>query len=113
LSSAPKRSRETAKPAKPARQNTNILKVPLKQIHFNSSTNQCITASSGSMALFLYERTREISICLNDMKDEISFGIEEVEEFKIRDTSLIFRLRPNFARSVIICIYHLTLFFVF
>ncbi|RIA90745.1 hypothetical protein C1645_769234, partial [Glomus cerebriforme] len=91
--SSPKGSRKIVR-------HTNSLEIPLKQIHFNSSRSECITASEGSMALFLNDKTLEVSICLNHMKDEISFQIREVEEFKItRDNSVIFRLHPRFSRS--------------
>jgi hypothetical protein len=57
------------------------------------------------MALFLNDKTLEVSICLNNLKDEISFGINEVDDYKItRDYScIVFRLRrSDFNRSVII-----------
>jgi hypothetical protein len=102
-STSPKSSRKIAR-------HSNVLEVPLKQIHFNSSTSHCITApSEGNMALFLNDRTLEVSICLNNLKDEILFGINEVDDYRItRDyPCIIFRLRPDFNRSVITLIFTL------
>ncbi|CAG8632492.1 15817_t:CDS:2 [Rhizophagus irregularis] len=59
---------------------TNSLEIPLKQINFNSSTSstsQAIHASTEEdLALFFDDKT-EVSIFLNNMKDEVSFGIKE------------------------------------
>lgn len=88
---------------------TNSLEIPLKQINFNSSTSstsQAIHASTEEdLALFFDDKT-EVSIFLNNMKDEVSFGIKEVESYRItRDNSIILKLKPRFSKFVIIYIY--------
>lgn len=101
---------------------TNSLEIPLKQINFTSSTSstsQAIYASNEEdLALFFDDKT-EVSIFLNNMKDEVSFGIKEVESYRItRDNSIILKLKPRFSKFVIIIyiytyIYYFNFFILF
>ncbi|CAI2167749.1 3887_t:CDS:10 [Funneliformis geosporum] len=76
------------------------IKIPIKQIYFNSKSRSINSDIDGKMFLFLHEKSQEVSICLNNMKDEILFGIGAVKEFKITiDYSINFRFKSDFVKS--------------
>nr|CAG8561066.1 6771_t:CDS:2 [Entrophospora candida] len=81
--------------------NIDEIKLPLKQIHFSGSRTLCIrSADQYDMALLLYRNTREISICMNHMKDEICIGLKDVEGAKtIQDNSIVVKLKPDFDKK--------------
>ncbi|CAG8718100.1 19041_t:CDS:2, partial [Racocetra fulgida] len=96
-------------PTTPRSNNVNVknhnynqeYKIQLKVITFNKRT--CIrmfSSGAGDMAFLVRGKTREISICLHNMKDEIVINVKEIEEFRIaKDRSIILKLNPNFDRT--------------
>ncbi|CAG8499072.1 28746_t:CDS:2 [Dentiscutata erythropus] len=85
--------------------NNHESKIPLRAITFNNKHTSVRMFSSGvgDMALLVRGKSREISICLNNMKDEIVINVKEIEEFRIakdRDQkAIVLRLNPNFDRT--------------
>ncbi|CAG8534704.1 5850_t:CDS:2 [Cetraspora pellucida] len=51
------------------------------------------------MAFLVRGKTREVSICLHNMKDEIVINVKEIEEFRIAKGSIVLKLNPNFDRT--------------
>ncbi|CAG8717338.1 27328_t:CDS:2 [Racocetra persica] len=96
-------------PTTPRSNNVNVknhnynqeYKIQLKVITFNKRT--CIrmfSSGAGDMAFLVRGKTREISICLHNMKDEIVINVKEIEEFRIaKDRSIILKLNPIFDRT--------------
>ncbi|CAG8516696.1 3404_t:CDS:2, partial [Dentiscutata heterogama] len=84
--------------------NNHESKIPLRAITFNKKTSvRMFSSGVGDMALLVRGKSREISICLNNMKDEIVINVKEIEEFRIakdRDQrAIVLRLNPNFDRT--------------
>ncbi|CAG8507672.1 5885_t:CDS:10 [Funneliformis caledonium] len=53
----------------------NALKTTIKQIVFNSRSRFINSDNDNRMLMFLHEKSQEVSICLNNTKDEILFEI--------------------------------------
>ncbi|CAG8556798.1 2589_t:CDS:2 [Diversispora eburnea] len=75
--------------------------IPLRQIHYNSAMSHCTHSTRrGDMALLVHAPKREISICLNNMRNEISISMKEIESFRLgRDFSIVIKLKFNFVRT--------------
>ncbi|RHZ84471.1 hypothetical protein Glove_81g56 [Diversispora epigaea] len=81
--------------------NSTAYVLPLRQIHYNSAMSHCTHSTrQGDMALLVHAPKREISICLNNMRNEISISMKEIESFRLgRDFSIVLKLKFNFVRT--------------